>query len=210
MSRAKPVILSRKVFETQRAATDFFRGMLHRYKDGDRIGAEDSSYLLELLQRHPEDKIRSGVEYFYRDRNPEQPTSGFHLRRVSGDWTDFSYITCIKAKAPTPRGYFYRACRVSVSSYLAAAKARLFLDGPVYCAKSGNLATKEGSEYRHTSPSFSELVDRFITEFKIEVSMTLFDDDRDRQYSVKFLDPELEGLFIHFHQREARLSVFEI
>jgi hypothetical protein len=208
MGRAKPIELPSKTFAKREDAILFFRAMLHRYRDGERVSMEDSVLLGELLRRHPDDKIGIGLDYFYRDRNPEQPNSGFHLMRLDGRWTDFSFMKCIDGRKPEPYDYYYRACRFAVSHYLTLKKNDLFASGPVFCEQTGEKVTKESSEYRHTTPSFKELVDRFATENHLQIDWGMFTPDRDRQYNVRFLDPELEQRFIDFHQANAKLAIF--
>lgn len=211
MGRAKSVELPSKTFAKQGDALNFFKEMLNRYSDGERINEEDSKLLGELLRRHPNDKIGVGVDYFYRARNPDQPTSGFHIMRLKGiandDWTDFSYIRCVKGEKPTAYNYYYRACRFAVSFYLTQKKNSLFDAGPVFCSESGEPVLKENSEYRHTSPSFKELIDRFAVENSLQIDWSLFTPDRDRQYNVRFLDSELEGAFIEYHRANATLAI---
>ncbi|MEM9051891.1 MAG: DCL family protein [Bacteroidota bacterium] len=161
MGKAHPVNLPSISFSKKSEAIDFFKKMLSRYKDGDRLNETDSVYLHELLLRHPNPKIGEGVEYFYRERNPEQPTSGFHIKRVDGSWTDFSYLKCIKGEKDSVREYFYRACRFAVSDYLIQEKNELFDEGKGVCSITGEKLTKETSEYRHTIPSFSEILRLF-------------------------------------------------
>jgi hypothetical protein len=209
MGRAKPIELPGISFAKQGDAELFFQKMLHRYADGERINAEDSILLAQLLRRHPDDKIGIGVDYFYRQKNPDQPTSGFHISRADGEWTDFSYLRCIKGEKPTAHNYFYRACRFAVSSYLTLKKNSLFDEGPVFCSATGSSLTKETSEYRHTEPSFKALVDGFIQENGVEVTWSLFPEDRDRQYNVIFQDRNMERSFISYHKANAKLALFK-
>jgi hypothetical protein len=209
MGKAIPIELPSITFPKQSDAIEYFKQMLGRYSNGQRINEEDSLLLAQLLLRHPDDKIGVGVEYFYKERNPEQPTSGFHVMRTDGDWTDFSYIRCIKGKRPTVDDYFYRACRFAVSPYLTLKKNRFFEQGRVVYSKTGELVTKETSDYRHTSPSFKSLVEAFRGQHSIEVDWTLFPPDRDRQYDVRFVDPDLELRFVAYHQSHANLALFK-
>ena len=208
MSKAKPVELPSMTFAKQGDATEFFKSMLNRYADRQRINQEDSSLLFELIQRHPDEKIGIGIDYFYRDRNPEQPTSCFHIMRIDGQWTDFSYPRCINGTKPTVQGYFYRACRFAVSPYLTDAKNELFAKGDMVFTPAGEVVTKYTSEYRHTEPTFKALVEEFRCSRGLEVSMALFVMDRDMQYNVRFLDLSIAQDFIGFHKAHANLALF--
>ena len=209
MGKAKPVELPSRTFAKQGDATEFFKAMLNRYEDGQRINPEDSRLLFELIQRHPDEKIGIGIDFFYRDRNPEQPTSCFHLKRINGEWTDFSYPRCISGIKPTAEQYYYRACRFAVSAYLTDRKNDLFNKGVVLCSSTGEKVSKELSEYRHTEPPFKRLVDDFRRSRGIEVSSDLFTEDRDRQYNVRFKDQTTAKDFIEYHKSHANLAIFK-
>lgn len=196
------------MFAKQGDAHDFFKDMLSRYHDGQRISEDDSKLLGELLERHPDDdKIGPGVSFFYRAKSLDHPTSGFHVMQVDDNWTDFSYITCIKGEKPTVYDYFYRACRSSVSPYLTQKKNSLFDAGPVFCSVTGQPVTKDSSEYKHTTPAFRELVDRFAKTNGTQIEWSLFPPDRNRQYSVRFVDSELENKFVAYHMANANLAI---
>ncbi|QYY34914.1 DCL family protein [Ruficoccus sp. ZRK36] len=213
MGKAKPVELPSKTFSTTGEATQFFKDMLGRYsnKHRDRINEKDSVLLYELLLRHPEQeqKIGAGVDYFYKDKNEDYPTRGFHLHRVDGSSTDFSYPTCIKGEKPSVGEYFYRACRGAVSDYLTREKNALLDDGMGICPETGELLTKDNSEYRHTSPTFHELLDSFKNNENLELSYAMFVDDADMQYGVKFLDSSIRGRFINYHRENANMELFK-
>jgi hypothetical protein len=209
MGRAKPLELPGVTFEKKCDALSFFKEMLNRYSDGERVNDKDSVLLHQLLLRHPDDKIDVGVDYFYRAKSPKWPTSGFHVMRTNGEWTDFSYIECVNGEKPTVEKYFYKACRFAVSHYLTEKKNLLFGSGQVLCSRTYEPLTKETSEYRHTSPSFAELVEKFIVDSGVQIDWALFPKDRDKQYHVEFADSVLTNQFIEFHQANATLELFK-
>lgn len=209
MARAKPVELTSITFAKTGDALDFFKKMLNRYSDGERINDEDSMLLHQLLLRHPDDKIGVGADYFYRAKSPKWPTSGFHVMRTNGEWTDFSYIECVNGEKPSVENYFYKACRFAVSNYLTEKKNNLFERGQVLCSATGEPVTRETSEYRHTSPSFVELVNEFVALNGAKIDWGLFHEDRDRQYHVEFSDSGLTKQFLKYHQANANLEVFK-
>ncbi|KAJ4828971.1 hypothetical protein Tsubulata_036928 [Turnera subulata] len=95
------------------------RDILHtdRYRDGERLTAEDERIVVEeLLAHHPncEDKIGCGLDYIMVDRHPEFRNSRcLFVVRTDGAWIDFSYQKCIRAyvrhKYPTYAERFIRA-----------------------------------------------------------------------------------------------------
>ncbi len=211
MGKAQPVELPSIHFPTKNSAKEFFQKMLNRYKDKEEINQEDHILLYELLLRHPDasDKIGVGVKRFFRDQSPDHPTSCFHVEREDGQLTDFSYLECISSVKPTLEQYFYRACRQSVSEILTAKKNNLFGQGTVKCCKTNEVVTKENSEYRHTTPKFSKIVNDFKRELNRPINKEMFYEDADLQYTTRFSDNEIEKMFIAFHKKMANLDLFK-
>ena len=96
MARAKPVILSTRVFAKQGDAQAFFSKMLGAYKPGDRVSLIDQNDLAELLKRHPDAvaKIGSGIDHF-EVQEADYDTQCFRLVRTDGTWERFSYHVCV-------------------------------------------------------------------------------------------------------------------
>lgn len=200
-------------FKSKSEATAYFKWMLNQYQDGDELNPDDDTILFELLQRHPEmdDKIGVGVKRFYRDKSPIHPTSCFHLERIDGTTTDFSYPSCISGNTSTLSQQFYEACRYAVSEELIHQKEKLFIEagGIMLCTKTGVQITIHDAEYRHTSPKFRELVKDFISEFNITISPAQLSYGSDMQYVVKFEDKNIENLFKKYHAVKSHLAMFK-
>lgn len=200
-------------FKSKSDAAAYFKEMLSRYRDGEELNRDDDAILFELLQRHPEvnDKIGVGVKRFYRDKSPIHPTSCFHLERIDGTTTDFSYPTCISGNASSISQQFYEACRYAVSEELIHKKDMLFKQagGTMRCEKTGAEITIHNAEYRHTAPKFRELVRDFIIEFKINISPDQLSYGSDMQYVVKFEDKNIENLFKKYHAAKSHLGMFK-
>lgn len=211
MGNAKPVELPSIKFPTKSKAKEFFKNMLNRYQDGQKIDQDDHVLLYELLLMHPhaDVKVGNGVKGFFRDQSPDHPTNCFHLEREDGNTTDFSYIECISSAKPTLEQYFYRACRQSVSEILTTNKNSLFTHGDVRCSKTNEIVTKENSEYRHTNPKFYVIVREFKKLINRPISKNMFYEDADLQYCTRFSDKEIESQFIEFHQKLANLDIFK-
>ncbi len=98
-----PESLNYREFPTKKEAILFFRAMLKRYRNGDTIDEQDSTYLLNLLERHEdaEGKIGCGMKRFFRKLSVDG-TPCFWLERTDGTLTDFSYIDCVSAKEQSP------------------------------------------------------------------------------------------------------------
>lgn len=209
----KKLILPSKSFRSLKEATNFFSTMLNSYEDGAEINATDSILLHELLTFHPdaEEKIGiSGVKRFYRDKTGIF-TSCFFLERNDGSKTEFAYPKCISGRAPTREQEFYRACRHAVSSYISARKLSLFSDGggTQWCSITGESISISDAEYRHTSPTFQEIVQEFIDVNQIDVNEVPLSVSCDLQFETSFLDSEIAKKFQDFHKSKANFAVFK-
>ena len=206
-----PVELPSKTFATKKDALAFFKEMLSRYKDKDKISPEDDHLLFELLQRHPEakDKIGVGVRNFFRVKSSSFASSCFHLIRHDGSRTDFSYKSCVTKASPTLEQYFYKACRNTITPRLHSAKEALFELGNVKCFETGESISFGDSVYRHTSPLFRELVNDFVKLNKIVISEDMFIKNMDMQYSTDFSNESLALMFDEFHKAHAQLEIFK-
>lgn len=207
------VCLPSITFNSKTQAVEYFKKMLDRYRDGEELSQDDDVILFELLQRHPEaaEKIGEGVKCFYRSKSLIHPTSCFHIERIDGTATDFSYATCISGNASSLAQQFYEACRFAVSEKLIHEKGRLFKEagGTMRCAKTGVEITIHEAEYRHTMPKFREIVMNFIKKHKININSELVTRGKDMQYIVKFADNNIENLFKTYHDSESKLAMFK-
>ncbi|RYF37341.1 MAG: DUF3223 domain-containing protein [Cytophagaceae bacterium] len=91
-----PVELGVIRFNSLKAATDYFGGVLHGYRPGDHVSPAHQSEILALLNRHPDHiaKIGVGVQRI-EVIEADFATQCFAVRRVDGSFEDFSYHTCI-------------------------------------------------------------------------------------------------------------------
>ncbi len=207
------VNLPSKCFKSKTEATEYFRKMLNRYNDGEDLNQEDDAILFELLQRHPEaeEKIGIGIKIFYRDKSPIHPTSCFHIERIDGTTTDFSFHSCISGNPLSLSQLFYEACRYAVSKKLISDKNNLFekSGGIIKCSITGDEIAIDEAEYRHTIPKFRDLVKDFIEVNNISISPEMITHGTDMQYVDRFADSHVENLFKNFHTDRAKLAIFK-
>lgn len=201
--------LLHKEFLTKIEAINFFKEMLEKYDDGDRVSLIDDDILFDLVQRHPEveEKVRMGIEYFYKDRSANHPTSCFHIKRNDGSATDFSIKTCINNANPTLLQDFYSACRTSISQRLIEEKKRLFSNEEIPCSITSELVTIDNSEYRHTQPRFRDIVNNFIIAENLKITSDMIVENNDMQYVTSFKNQELADKFNAFHEGCAKLEI---
>jgi hypothetical protein len=202
-------------FASKNEAIGLMREMLARYRDNQDIGEEDSQLLLDLLERHPEvrEKIGVGAKRFYRARAVGQPTSCFHLERLDGSTTDFSYISCVNGKGESLYQEFVEACSQAVRQDLAHAKRDHFdkegdVEGKVKCDVTGERVSFKEAQLDHKKPmTFQVIVMTFIAAYGIEIKAEMLSASADNQYVTTFVDQDLEQRFREYHHKVAVLRI---
>jgi Protein of unknown function (DUF3223) len=96
VSPGHPIKLTTREFAKKGDAKAYFRGMLKRYKPGDRVNDEDGKDLSSLLQRHPHaaEKIGPGIDHF-EVMSADYNTKCFWVVRTDETMERFSYPSCI-------------------------------------------------------------------------------------------------------------------
>lgn len=96
MGKAIKVVLGDVEFKTMALARERFSEMLWSYRVGDVVSAEDSILLAELLKRHPEVDVKTGVGVrHFEVMDDMQGAQCFAVRRIDESLEDFSYKSCI-------------------------------------------------------------------------------------------------------------------
>ena len=98
--KSRQIKIKTRTFNKHGDAVMFFREILGRYSNGERVSDTDSKELLALLERHDEkqDKIGVGISHFYVDAGPEGFTKCFWIYRADKSVIDFSFMHCLKKK----------------------------------------------------------------------------------------------------------------
>lgn len=205
---AKQIILSEELrFSTQKAALDHFRQILHAYEDGDSVSdPEHEEHLLLLIANHPEavQKIGVGIDHFFIDY-AYQGSRCFHIARIDGSSTDFSYPTAVMGERPSLDREFKEACRVAVQPYLFQARDKFFQDnqdseGRVKCELTEQLITTDEADIDHKGAlPFNVMVETWITATKLELSPDLLTPPTDNQYVSEFADEALKREWVTYH-----------
>jgi len=222
MARHEVVIESvgsnwQQVFSSKKDAIHFFRAMLRRYRNNQKITDIDSQALRSLLERHPEaqQKIGCGVRHFLKAPTDEG-TSCFWIERDDGTKTDFSYISCANARGPSLYQQFAEACRQAVKSELEAAKKKHFgehanSDGKVRCEVTGELVTTYESHLDHKKPfTFQVIVISFITANNLTITAEMLSRPTDAQYVATLIDEDIQNRFREYHRKTANLRIIKI
>lgn len=213
---AIPVQVGELDFKTKKAAKEFFKAMLARYKDESDINEEDSSHLYNLIERHPEEsqKIGCGIKKFFR-RKTEKWTSCFWLERHDGSITEFSYNSCVDAKGKSIYQEFSEACREAVAPDLIETKKKFFEahgddDGKVPCDITDELVWPHESHLDHKKPmTFQVIVRTFMAAENIVPSRDILSEPQDQQFATTLTDESLAKKFIEFHHKLADLRIIK-
>jgi Protein of unknown function (DUF3223) len=97
MSRAKPLDVGGKHFETQKDANSYIKELLNAQEILAGISEPDHSFLCSLISRHPraKEKVGPGVSHFTVEF-ALHGTRCFYITRVDGSKVNFSYFKCTR------------------------------------------------------------------------------------------------------------------
>ena len=206
---AKKVVLGggSRVFQSQKAAMDFYREILWKYQVDEEVSSEqDFQALVDLIENHPEsmDKIGVGIAGFFVS-SAHMGTRCFYLRRVDESFTDFGIGYAVRGERPSVLYEFKEACRAAVRPSINKAK-RLFFEnygdeeGRVCCDVTGEMVSQDECHIDHKGAlSFNVLVEMFIDANGINVTRDLVSAPSDNQYVAELVDPEMKKRWIEMH-----------
>lgn len=168
---AKAVELPSRSFPTQRAALEYFRGILYAYSVGEVVSdLMHDTLLRELSDRHPDavEKIGVGISEFFINRTEagdfghvSADARGIWIRRTDATVVDWSYQTAIKR--PGQRVNFKDALRLAINDERVFMRDAAFAAGPVRCALTGvPIPTKGDADVIYRDPTWSEIVEGFV------------------------------------------------
>jgi hypothetical protein len=214
MARGKPVEIATRSFENQSKATEYFRGILNRYKAGDRVSDDDALDLSALLERHDEyvQKVGTGVDHF-EVMATEHGTNCFRIIRNDGTGTDFSYRHCITQRPPSKKQEVSAAFRRVVQLDLYTARKEFFsahggVDGKVSCAVTGEQIARDEAHMDHRPPmTFEVVVTTFLEGRGMSLDQVPISSGRDEQVAPKITDTALAETFRGYHSRVAKLDI---
>jgi hypothetical protein len=96
MSKRQPVEIGGVKFDKKGDALDYLKDILGKYKPEETVVEQDSIFLRQALDRHPEaqEKIGCGVASFFV-RRADFSTTCFWIKRTDGTVVRFSYKSCV-------------------------------------------------------------------------------------------------------------------
>ena len=160
--------------------------ILNRHAPNTYLTGEDLAFIVDILCMHPEaeKKIGAGVRWIQVRTEPVYKRKCFYVIRTDGSTTDFSYVKAIDG-ATSAYQDFFKACRVAVSSEVISVAI-------------------QGNHIHHDGMQFAEIVNRFISEFGVDVSKVDFTGG-DNVTLTAFVDTELARKFQEYHAEHATL-----
>lgn len=210
MAKRQPICIGEYSFATKATLQDYIRTIVGKYADEETLSGPDLRFVLALLDRHPnaDVKVGAGVESIIVRRNPVyRQTRGFHIFRVDGTDTDFSWVECLN---PTPHAKkVARALRALIEPQTMAFKQRFFDTQPHVCALTGESISFVGSHVDHVPPlTFEYLVSAFCSDYGIDINtVPLRDELADNKY-VDVIDDDLIAVrWTDYHAAHAVLRV---
>lgn len=93
---AKKIEIGELTFKKKGDAVEYFRNMLAKYDVGDRVSAQDSKILQDLLVKHPDanEKVGQGIDFF-SVRSADFGTKCFWVTRMDDTSVKFSFYSCL-------------------------------------------------------------------------------------------------------------------
>lgn len=196
-------------FKSKKAVADMVRIILESYREGNVLDADDTLFLLDLLQLHPrkEEKIGCGVAYMKRTVSPTWKTACFQLVRYDGSSTEFSWRECLYPS--THDADIKKACREAIKEQIEQAKKAAYEIVGLCCPITGEELTKVNLHIDHEPPmTFAVIYEQWKDQpntRKIKIT-----GHRDNSDIVRFDDPLVAKDFAEFHRKRAKLRPLSV
>lgn len=210
MAKRVAIEVNGETFRTKDDLRERIRDIAAAYRDEQELNAEDLTFMLAVLDRHPqaETKIGCGVRSMVVRTNPVYRNNrSFYLYRIDDTGTDWSWTECLN---PTPYAKkVIRAFRVLIEPQTMAFKRAFFATTAGLCELTGEQITPLSSHVDHAPPvTFEKLVDDFLTEYDLSINaIPLRDELSDNKY-VDMIDDDLIAVrWIEYHRAHAVLRV---
>ena len=194
-------------FPSRQAAVIFFQEILRKAELTDA----DETNLRHLLRLHPDarQKIGPGISHFTTLADGWGKKC-FHVFRLDGTSTDFSYLVCIHG-APTHKYQVSQAFRMVVRWDILSLRDTYFEylfdePGKVACMISGKLLSKSEGHMDHRPPwTFDKIVREFLHYKKLELPEIELAPSQDNQIAYALANPTLGEEFRIYHNERANL-----
>lgn len=202
--------VGRSTYPTKKAATAFYREMLHSYRVGQSLTQGHHDLMLALVELHPgrDEKIGCGVVRF-SVKLDEWGNKCFHIHRADGTDTDVSYRVCFNGGSY--RTSVLLALRAAVHSDIMNARDQYVVKygRAITCAASGKPLHLRDAHMDHRHPrTFAWMSGCFLAGLGDDYRAMLAR-DRDNLQGAELANPEVGRWFRDFHLEWAHLDFVE-
>jgi hypothetical protein len=218
----KGITCGGEFFKSQDALKQRVRERIVRpYKNGRRFVESDLQFVVNVLSLAADgyaDKMSGGVVAGWIEPNERFNPSGFgennwtiHIKRADGLVSDVSWTQAISLT--NHKGEVKRAMRFDIAHQIIEFKEGKFLlkgdqEGCLVCPVLKVPVDKWTCEVHHESPTFDELVARFIDEhFGGNFDLVTVADLGNLQTGIRLADDAVRKSWQEFHQANARLVI---
>ena len=217
MAQRQTINIGEKVFKTKAESRDFVKAILNKYPLQNSLDTVDFEFICELLKRHPEYDKKFGVginEIIIRLDGNCGKTRCFHIKRIDGTETDFSYLHCIdNDTSREPLKMFKQSARSAVKDQIVShlsnyIRRTIDNDNNVICEKSQIKIRREEATVDHIPPiTFDKILNDFLKIKNIDPSQIEYIGFGDNEYNKEFKDEKIRTEFANYHRQAAKLRV---
>lgn len=206
MKSKKTYNINNQLFNTKTAIIKYVQSILYSYVSGRSLSKLDETFILSLLEYHPnkDEKIGIGVERIEVRKNPPKH-KGFWIIRKDGTQIDFSYLVCINGSSTD--GDIRQVARNEVKPFVLQFKQEFFQNNCVrVCPITGEEISFTNSHVHHSERSFDELFIEFFGKIDLE-KIGVVD-----SFTINklFADRSLAKEWHDFHNTNADLQVVSV
>jgi hypothetical protein len=217
MRKTQAFQIGNKSFNNKASLILFIKGILNKYDLNACVNNDDLSFLKFLLTLHPDYlvKVGCGVKAIKIKLDGHWgKTRCFHILRIDGTETDFSYLNCINNSASKePLKMFKEAARTAIAEQVVTylinyIKRTIDSNGKVICEKTRTKILRQEAVVDHTPPiTFDKIVMDFLEVKKLDLQQIEYHGFGDNEYNKRFKDEKLAKEFSEYHKRIAKLRV---
>ena len=217
MAQRQTINIGEKIFKTKAESKDFVKAILNKYELQNSLDTTDFQFICELLKRHPEYDKKLGVgitKIIIKLDGNWGKTRCFHIKRIDGTETDFSYLNCIdNDTSREPLKMFKQCARSAVKDQVVShlsnyIRRTIDNDNNVVCEKSQLKIRREQATVDHTPPiTFDKILNDFLKLKNIEPSQIEYTGFGDNEYNKEFKDEQIKSEFANYHRQVAKLRV---
>jgi len=207
---AKQIIIGGLTFSSKKKAKDFFRNIRDKYAIGEKTSDEDTRYLIDLINIHPEaeQKLGCGISHFSVGIDQHYGmTKHFVIHRTDGSTTDVSFIQAIDGK--NVRQDRLVALRTAVDDQILDFRTQCFSCQEVYiCPLRKITVTQDTYHIDHTPPNtFMVLVDNWLKNRNLKISDIEITPSKDNQVISEMINISQKTDWQQYHRANATLRL---